>query len=364
VYAQAYGWAERESRALARPDSLFRIASISKPITAVAVLQLAEAGKLSLATPAIELLPSELKPPLSQETDVRWRQVTVGHLLQHTGGWEREKSLDPMFRSREIAAALGVSPPTSSPDVIRYMFGRPLDFDPGTRYAYSNFGYCLLGRILESVSGDRYEAHVRRNVLEPIGLRRMRLGATLANRRASAEVRYYTRKNTMGPSVFPGPPERVPAPYGAFCLESMDAHGGWLAAAVDLARFAAALDDPAHSPLLTPRSFAGMYAPPPPPVARRPDGSLHSAYYACGWSVRPVGRDGQANYWHTGSLPGTYALLVRRWDGLSWAVLFNQRSEGRSLPDSAIDPALHRAANSVTDWPEHDLFPQYFGTAT
>jgi hypothetical protein len=72
-----------------------------------------------------------------------------------------------------------------------------------------------------------------------------------------------------------------------------------------------------------------------------------------------VGKDGKANYWHTGSLPGTYTLLVRRHDGVSWAVLFNQRSEDDKLPDSDIDPALHRAADAVRQWPKFDLFANY-----
>ena len=72
-----------------------------------------------------------------------------------------------------------------------------------------------------------------------------------------------------------------------------------------------------------------------------------------------MGTGGNANYWHTGSLPGTCALLVRRWDGLSWAVLFNQRSDDDKLPDNEIDPALHRAADAVTEWPKFDLFRQY-----
>src|SRR5436189_5086177 len=83
------------------------------------------------------------------------------------------------------------------------------------------------------------------------------------------------------------------------------------------------------------------------------------AYYGCGWMVRPVGSKGKANYWHNGSLPGTSTLLVRRSDGLSWAAVFNQRSDDKKLPDTAIDPALHRAADSVAAWPETDLFPQY-----
>jgi N-acyl-D-amino-acid deacylase len=102
-----------------------------------------------------------------------------------------------------------------------------------------------------------------------------------------------------------------------------------------------------------------MYAPPPAPVSRQADGSLEKSYYGCGWSVRPVGKEGKANYWHAGSLPGTSTLLVRRADGLSWAALFNQRSDNKQLPDDAIDSALHRAADNVEKWPEEDLFPRY-----
>ena len=144
----------------------------------------------------------------------------------------------------------------------------------------------------------------------------------------------------------------MPFPYGGFCLEAMDAHGGWIASAVDLARFAAALDDPQHCPVLRRESVASLSEPPPAPVSRKDGGALADVFYACGWQVRPVGRDGKANYWHDGSLPGTATLLVRRWDGLSWAALFNQRSDS----DGAIDPALHRAAAAVAEWPEEDLF--------
>lgn len=101
-----------------------------------------------------------------------------------------------------------------------------------------------------------------------------------------------------------------------------------------------------------------MHAPPPPPVSRNDDGTLKAAYYACGWNVRPVGTAGKFNAWHTGSLPGTYTLLVRRWDGLSWAALFNQRSLDHKTRDAAIDPALHRAAAAVEKWPTEDLFPR------
>jgi N-acyl-D-amino-acid deacylase len=358
VYARGYGWADRDAEIPAKPVSLFRIASISKPITAVAVMKLAEQGRLSLDDRALGLLKLEPLPRDNGHVERRLARITIRQLLQHTGGWDRDKSFDPMFRPVEIAKAVGAPAPAEAAAVIQYMLRQPLDFDPGTRYAYSNFGYCLLGRIIEKITGRPYHTFVREAILSPIGIKKMRLGASLDGQQAEDEVRYYMSTEGTTSSVFPSRTGQVPWPYGGFHLEAMDAHGGWIASAVDLARFAAALDDPTRSPLLKRQSLEIMSAPPPPPVSRRSDGSLEHRYYACGWMVRPFGLKGRASYWHSGSLPGTATLLVRRWDGVSWAVLFNQRSAKDDLPDGAIDPALHRAADSVAEWPKHDLFAQ------
>lgn len=360
VYARGYGWADREKGRPVTPTSLFRIASLSKPVTAVAVLKLVEQGKLKLEARALDYLDLPPLIPTGKQPDPRFRQVTVLQLLQHTGGWDSAKNFDPMFRSRAIAQAAGTPPPADARTVIRYMLGRPLDFDPGARFAYSNFGYCVLGRIIETVSGQSYERFVKETLLAPLGITQMRIGATRASGQAEGEVRYYTPNGESRESVFPDTPARVPWPYGAFHLEAMDAHGGWIASAVDLARFAAALDKPGHSPSLKPETIRILYTPPAPPVSRNDDGSLKDVYYGCGWNVRLLGRRrDRANYWHTGSLPGTRTLLVRRWDGLNWAVLFNQRQNLSNLPDSAIDPAMHRAADAVRDWPNEDLFTAY-----
>jgi N-acyl-D-amino-acid deacylase len=355
VFLRGYGWADREQKLEVKPDSLFRIASISKPFTAVAILKLVEAGKLDLNARAIEVAGFEPKASGSRSPDPRLKSITVRQCLHHTGGWDRDASGDPMFRSVEIAGAMGVLAPARPETIIRYVLGQPLDFDPGARFAYSNFGYCLLGRIIEKVSGTSYFDFVRDTVLHPMRITGMRLGASLEPDRAGNEVRYYTPENRRGPSVFPNSPETVPEPYGTFCLEAMDAHGGWLASAIDLARFAATLDAPAENACLKAETLKMLYEPPESPVSRRPDGSLAAVYYACGWNVLPKG-NGKANYWHNGSLPGTFTLLVRRFDGLSWVALFNQRSENSKLPDSAIDGALHRAADSVAEWPDADLF--------
>jgi N-acyl-D-amino-acid deacylase len=359
VYARGYGWADREKRIAVKPDSLFRIASISKPITGVAVMRLVEQNKLSLDARAFDIV--NLKPLLDgdRQPDPRLAAITIRQLLQHTGGWDRDKSFDPMFRATQIAKAVGEPGPAGPHAVIRYMLGQPLDFDPGTRYAYSNFGYCVLGRVIEKITGQTYEKYVQEKILAPAGIKRMRIGASLDGKQAKGEVRYYTPNDEEGNSVFPGTAGKVPWPYGGFHLEAMDAHGGWIASAVDLARFAAALDDPKRSPLLKPDTLETMYAAPPAPVSRRADGTLNATWYGCGWNVRPIGKSGRANTWHNGSLPGTSTWLVRRWDGLSWAVLFNQRSEDKALPDSAIDGAMHRAADSVTEWPKENMFDRF-----
>ncbi len=358
VHARGYGWVDRERQQRVEPTSLFRIASISKPITAVAVLKLVEQGKLKLDGRAFDFL--SLKPLPDAKPDPRLRTVTIRQCLQHTGGWDCDQSFDPMFRPRLIATAAGEAAPASAPAVIRYMMGQPLDFAPGTRYAYSNFGYCVLGRVIEQVSGKTYADFVKEVVLAPSGIKAMRLGRSLETGRAPQEVRYSMPGAETTESVFPGASSKVASPYGGFNLEAMDAHGGWLASAVDLARFAAALHDAETCPLLKAVTYRELHAAPPAPVSRNEDGSLKEVFYACGWQSRPiVGRPGKANHWHSGSLPGTRTLLVRRWDGLAWAALFNQRQDIANLPDTAIDPAMHRAADAVQEWPKEDLFKRF-----
>lgn len=355
VYAKGYGWADREQRLPARADSLFRIASVSKPVTAAAVMKLVENARLNLDQQAFELLGNEYCTRGHSPLDPRIRNITIRHLLEHTGGWDRDKSFDPMFRCRIIADKQRVQCPPGPHDIICYMLEQKLDFDPGAGFAYSNFGFCVLGRIIEKITGLPYQNYVAQTVLEPLGIRRMRVGQS--REAAPGEVKYYSPDNSTTKSIFDQ--STVPWPYGGFYLEAMDAHGGWLASAVDLARFAAGLDDSSDCPILRSSTLAMMYERPAAPVARDASGNPQASYYGCGWMVRPVGAKGKANYWHNGSLPGTNTLLVRRSDGLSWAVLFNQRNDNKKLPDSAIDPAMHRAADAVADWPRHNLFSQF-----
>ena len=98
-----------------------------------------------------------------------------------------------------------------------------------------------------------------------------------------------------------------------------------------------------------------MFARPAGQAGQTYDLKPRDPYYGCGWSVRPVGKG--ANTWHAGSLDGTSTLLVRRADGLNWAVLFNTREKYKGEePSAAIDGRLHEAADAVKQWPDHDLF--------
>jgi CubicO group peptidase (beta-lactamase class C family) len=348
LYARSIGFANVDEQMPVEPHSLFRIASISKPITAVAILQQVERGTLTLDTRVWELL------KLDEPTDLRWKSVTVRQLLQHTGGWDRSVSFDPMFQSVEFAAEAGTPPPARPAEIIRAMLQRPLDCDPGTKYAYSNFGYCLLGRVLECLStalGRSYEQIVRDEVFAPVGALSPRIGRTLTT--SLDEVRYSMpviegESPVLEDSVF-APGEKVSPPYGAWHLEAMDAHGGWIASAPDLVRFAMGCDETAAEPssmrksLLTRSLIEEMFSKPTDYTAKEPD-----VWYGHGWNVRTTGSGTGRNTWHLGALDGTSTILVRRSDGMTWAVLFNMRmnSKGEELA-RLIDPLVHGAANAV-----------------
>lgn len=345
VMSKAYGLADKNGSVPVTTASLFRLASLSKPITAVAVLKLHEAGLLDLNAKVFDIL-NDVEPPPGSTVDPRLAAVTVLDLLRHSGGWDRSVSFDPMFRSREIAVSLGVPTPADAAAIVRYMKGQPLDFDPGAKYAYSNFGYCLLGRIIEKLTGQSYETYVRTAILSPAGAAGLRLGRSLAADRADGEVVYYDYAGApQALSVFAAGTEYVPWPYGGFAIEPMDAHGGWLSSAADLLKFILAVDGRTSVPdILQEATIDLMIARPPLAEYQTSD-----TYYALGWQVRPTGSD--ANWWHTGSLPGTTTIMVRTANGMNWTALFNSRPANADAFFGELDSELWRAVNGITDWP-------------
>jgi CubicO group peptidase (beta-lactamase class C family) len=364
VYARGFGHADVEKKETVQPTSLFRIASVSKPITAAAVMHLVDKQKLKLDDPVFPLL--KLEPHLEPggRVDPRLHTIRVHHCLQHTAGWDRDKSFDPMSAgtAERVARALNVRLPVNPKQIICYTMGKPLDFAPGTAYAYSNFGYCVLGRVIEAVSGRPYHEFVAREILAPLGIRRMRLGKNLLQDRAAEEVRYYDSKQRTGRAIS-GPQigKPAPLPYGVECLETMDANGGWIASAVDLVRFAVALDDLKKCPILGEASLRAMLAPPAGEVGHEANGRPKGHYYACGWDVRPAdAKAARFTKWHLGMLAGTSTLLVCRQDGIDWACLFNSDAtkDGKFFAD-LIDPLLHKPADEIKNWPQDDLFDKF-----
>src|SRR4051794_1221751 len=139
LFARGYGWADAEALQPVEPDSLFRWASTSKTLTASAVMRLVEDGKLDLDTPVFRIL-NQYSAYNGKLADSRLAGITVRQVLHHVAGWDRMASGDPVAGNRTIEASSATHTefPPSRDTVIRYMLGQRLDFDPGSRFAYSN----------------------------------------------------------------------------------------------------------------------------------------------------------------------------------------------------------------------------------
>ena len=235
VRARGYGYGDLDAAMPIDADkSLFRIASVSKPITAWAVLQLVEQGKLHLDDHVFDLLPASAGLHL---TDKRLQLVTVRDLLNMTAGWDKELSGDPILQPYISRAARFTHRPGPADfdTTMRYVLSKRLDFTPGTRFAYSNFAYGLLGKIVEQVSGQDYASFVRRTMFEPCAVQ-LYPAHTLQQDRLPNEVVYYAPLEPEARPFLPCKQRRVAAPYSRAYLESDLAMIGWLASASQLAQ--------------------------------------------------------------------------------------------------------------------------------
>jgi N-acyl-D-amino-acid deacylase len=356
IYARGFGYADVENSTPVQPDALFRIASVSKPITSAAIMTLVEEGKLTLDDRVAPFIAHLTHAP-GATVDPRWEQITIRQLLNHTGGWDRGKpngGFDPMDRPLTAAAAVNAPAPASAETIIRYMKGMPLDFDPGEKHVYSNFGYAILGRVIEQLSGVPYEEYVRARVLQPVGATRTRSGKSRMSDAFEDEVKYYYPgmgvNGPLAPSVFPGE-GAVPLNYGGYHLEAMDASGAWVSSTIDLLRFVGGVDGRANRPdilsggLVTEMTTNGATV-----------CASGACYYAGGWVVRPT--QGDATWSHGGTLPGTTAMLVRTYHNFSLVALINTRSLTANL-EAELYKALWNGLAGVTSFPTHDLFSTF-----
>lgn len=301
-----FGWADREAGTVVQPNHRFRIASVSKPVTSAAIMKLVENRKLKLNDRVLgrggileSLTPEKLT--LNQQAS-RWlSQVNVQHLLEHTaGGWGNRRN-DPMF----VRAALEQDHAGLIDWTIR---NQPLENAPGSNYSYSNFGYCLLGRVIEQKTGMDYEKAVQQLILVPAGAESMQVGGDRLADRAENEVRYYGQEGE-------DPYHRI------MRVRRMDAHGGWIATASDLVRFVLHVDG-----FDRPRDLIGART-----IKTMTTASAANPNYAKGWSVNKSN-----NWWHQGSFNGGTAILARIHDQYSWAVVVNTRPKAQGY-GSALD---------------------------
>ena len=312
VYARGYGSTD-DTGAPVRVDTRFRFASISKVITAAAVLQLVQAGALSLDDNIFSLLSDRL--PFADNPDPRIVKITVRDLLHHTSGFT--KATDPFFTEQpQVVKVFGAGGPKTCLDAAKWFITLPLASTPGSQFAYVNMNYCLLSLLVEKITNESYDTVVQSLVLERRNVRDARIGTSFS--RKPDEIAY-------------------PAAGGTF-LESLAGAGGWLGTSVDLVRFIDGLDPSKPGQhLLKPETYAQLTQPGP--------GS-----WGLGVEVFPDGSWG-----HTGSLAGARAMAMHRPDGITWSVVVNGTFENHNV---VLRDLMSRALATTTDWPTIDYSPE------
>jgi N-acyl-D-amino-acid deacylase len=326
VLREGYGWRDTNFTTVIHPDNLFRLASVSKMLTASAIYKLVDAGKISTDTKIDSYL--GIPPWGGALGDERITNITVQNLLDHSGGWDRDTSPvgDPVFDTIQISTEMGLNYPAAPTNVISWMFSKPLDFAPGTKHVYSNFGYQILGRIIEKAGGKPYADYIQQDLLggagliNPLGFTNVIQARSRPGDLAPWEIWYAGAPQYLEASAVDFPTNRqVRDVDGGIYYESLDGFGGMCASAIGLCHYL-----------------------------------LH---YWEGGDARLPGEDYGWNYDFYGSLPGTTTVLSQNisesasaTNGLEFALLFNERDNDPNDNQEA-DNAIVNAAGSVTSWP-------------
>ncbi len=319
IYSRAFGWSDEQRTTPLTPDAIMRIASVSKPITAAAVRELIAEGAFTLDTHVFDvgqpdggLLALEPFPSLG---DPRIADITVQHLLEHKGGWDRNLAGDLTYMEVSIASAMGIESPPGRENTIRYILGKPLQHDPGAVAAYSNIGMLALGLIVEERRGQPLDI-VLDGIMAKAGVAPEDHGAGRTFKADQDPREPYYDARAIGPNVYDPGGSLVRAPYGTWDHEARIGQGGQITTAAALARFAA-------------------------------------CYYVNGPNIgmpRPADDEGKWRWNHSGSLVGTNSLIRQRGDGFTFAVILNKRATDgdwigqiRNAIDALIDTGSMRS---------------------
>jgi CubicO group peptidase (beta-lactamase class C family) len=347
LLVKGFGMADREKRIPITPDTLFRMGSINKTITSVAILRLVEDGKLQLDDPVLPLLERAGIVPSKLGT-ASAANITVRNLLQHSGGMDRDKSGDPFFARRlvDVSKRQNVAPVTCNA-IAKDTLEQPLDFEPGSKYSYSNAGYCILGDVVEVASGMTYQKYINQAVLRPAIGKDSLAGHSVEP--LPNEVRYASLRNATAAPGISGGWLGVPEPYGAYSIEGMEALGAWVATPSDVLKFFLTIDGARGNRLLSENSIVDMQAKPLISGVQ----NTPTRYYGLGIEVlnTPIGN----TWFHRGSQPGLTTSAVRASNGISWVIAFNGRPDDKSFPGQT-DAAIWQAIRATKQWPQGDLF--------
>ncbi|TLX73662.1 beta-lactamase family protein [Labilibacter sediminis] len=340
VFSKGYGFADKERSINVQPYNLFRIASVSKLVTAVAIMKLVEEEKLTLDSKVFGSSGILNDSVYLNYRDSKVEKITVKQLLNHSAGWTNRWG-DPMFIPTIIAKKMDVEYPVKNEDIIRFMLQKRLHYPPGTISSYSNLGYSILEEVIEKASGMNYEMYVKTNVLYPLEIFDMQIGGSYAWERFDLEVKYYEPEDSYLVSDHMGGEELVPRSYGGNDIKTLGAAGGWISSSTDLLRLVVAIDGFDNpKDILSTESIQEMT------TTELLGGS------PLGW--RGIRKN---KYWYrTGTLAGTSALVVRRDDGISYSIIFNSSSWKGPEFNSDIRRMIDRTLAKVEDWPGYDLF--------
>lgn len=339
VYAKGFGFTDTLTREEVQPFHKFRVASISKLVTAVAIMKLAEEGKLSLNDKVFGTEAILNDSCFANPRDNRAFDITVGHLLSHEAGWSQRWG-DQMFMPLVVADHMGVDLPVDTRTIIRFALDKRLHFTPGTGRAYSNLGYAILGLVIEEISGMPYEDYCRKYILEPVGIFDMSLARNLREQKAPFEVTYYIPSDVQPkPSVY-GTGELLPPCYGGNDIEALGAAGAWIATAPDLIRLLLAVDGFSSRPdILSPLSIELMT-------------DNNKGLAPAGWKTTLD----NGTWWRTGSFPGTAGMMKRQADGTAWVVLLNSSAWNGPEIHSYINSMMQRVTSQLKTGRNTDLF--------
>jgi CubicO group peptidase (beta-lactamase class C family) len=340
VYAKGFGTANKQTGEEVKPGHLFRIASVSKLITAVAIMKLYEEGQLELDDPVFGESGILNDSVFVNYVDPRVEEITVRHLLNHTAGWSRYAG-DPMFNTLLIARKMNVPAPATIDHIIQFTLRRSLNYDPGTHFTYSNMGYAILGEIIERKSGMPYQDYVVMNLLKPIGIHDMHIGKSYYHEKYPNEVRYHSSAGELTAPATDGSGEIVPRYYGGNDMELLGPAGGWVASAPELVKFMTAIDGFDEQPDILSHETISMMS--DPNIAGK---GLY------GWR----GSDRYGTWFRSGYLSGSSAFIVRQNDGVNWVVMINTSTYKESRIQRHVSRLMFGSVSKVEQWPAIDLF--------